>query len=393
MSRRVIFLSFWLLCLPWAVQAQRPGRTITPPSSGPTVPGNTNNPNSNSASSAVPGVPGSTQTQIYVTGKVMVEDGGELPTNVVIQKLCGSQRQSLGYADPKGNFSVKVTGRSAASLLDASDDTVNSRAPLSNSQQIGTSPLSGCEIQAYSAGYRSQSINIGSQRTLDNPNIGVIIMKRIGGNASGTSISETMRTAPKNAVKAYEHGLEAIRKGKPEVAEQDFDKAVELHPQFANAWYQLGHMQMLGDTKLAQADLEKALSADPKYMPPYADLALLSYSSHRWQETISITDRALRLDSSSFPQLYYFSGVANFNLKNLTEAEKRAREGIKADVEHTVPRNLQLLSYVLAGKGDYTGAAEQMRVYIASAPSADEATRGRKDLARLESKINEMANR
>jgi tetratricopeptide (TPR) repeat protein len=345
-----------------------------------------------SASSTNTGSPtGANQSQVYVTGKVMVEDGGELPANVLIQKICGATRNSIGYADQKGNFSVKVTGQSATSLLDASDDSINTRT-LPGQQQSG-SPLNGCEIQAYSAGYRSQSINIGSQRALDNPNIGLLIIKRIAGGSAGTSISETMRTAPKNAVKAYEHGLESIRKGKLDAAQSDFEKAVELHPQFASAWYQLGHLQMTADPKLAQADFEKALSADPKYLPPYADLALLSYSGKRWQETISITDRALRLDSSSFPQLYYFSGVANFNLKNMTEAEKRAREAIKADVDRTVPRSYQLLSYVLAGKGDYAGAAEQMRVYIASAPSAEEAARGRRDLAKLESKINEIANR
>ncbi len=394
MIHRFLLPAICLAVLPSAGFGQRPVRTISPPSPGPTIPGNTNNPNSNPSAPSVVTSPNPNQSQIYVSGKVMVEDGSELPANVVIQKTCGSRKTSLGYADPKGNFSVKVTGQSSASVLDASDDSVNTHTlPGGGQQQAGTNILSGCEISAYSAGYRSQSVNIGTQRALDNPDIGVIVLKRVGTSGAGTSISETMRTAPKNAVKAYDQGLEAIRKGKLDVAERSFEKAVELHPQFANAWYQLGHLQLTNDPKLAQGDLEKAIASDPKFLPPYADLALLSFSGRRWQETINITDRALRLDASAFPQLYYLSGVANFNLKNLDEAEKRAREAIKVDVDHSVKRSVQLLGYVLAGKGDYAGAAEQMRVYIASGPSADDTARAQKDLAKLEAKINETANR
>ncbi len=326
-------------------------------------------------------------------GKVVVQDGGEVPLNVVIEKVCGSRRTALGYADHKGSFSVKLSGNNLASLVDASDDSRTQLGnPPSAAREQGGANLMGCELQAVTAGYRSASINVGSQRLMDNPNVGTLIIRRIA-TGSGTMVSQTMLAAPKNALKAYEHGMDDLRKGNLAAAEKDFQKAVALHPTFANAWYELGHLSLLQQGVSARADLDKALAADAKYLPPYTDLAILAYREKNWEETIKVTDQGLRLDSSGSPELYYYNAAAQFNLRNLSQAEKKARDAVRVDYTHSVPRAPQLLSYILASKGDYAGSVEQMRAYLASGLDPAEAERSRKQLGALQAKADEVAKK
>lgn len=381
LATSVILLSGALLLAPAALRAQKIGGPRSSPIFLPTTKPTTNNPNDSGSPSAAAGM--------YVDGKVVVQDGGELPLNVVIEKVCGSRRVALGYADHKGSFSVRLSGNSLASLVDASDDSRSTvgNAPSAARQQGGTNLL-GCEIQAVYPGYRSAAINIGSQRLMDNPNIGTVVIRRIA-TGSGTMVSQTLLAAPKNAVKAYDQGMDSLRKGNLPVASKEFEKAVGIHPSFANAWYELGHLNMGGNAEVARADLQKAVAADAKYLPPYSDLALLAYRDKNWDETIKITGQGLHLDSSGSPELYYYNAAAQFNLKNYDEAEKKAREAIRVDSARTLPRAPQLLSFILAAKGDFAGAAEQMRAYLASGLAPAEADRARRQLTALQSKADE----
>ena len=385
-GRQIWLVAAASLVFAGGIFAQKPGAapSVSPlniPSSKPS----TNNPLDSGGTTAGAGM--------YVDGKVMVQDGGELPLNVVIQKVCGSRHSDLGYADRKGYFSVRLNGNNLASLVDASDDsrTTPGSAPSASRQQGGINLL-GCTIEAVYPGYRSASINIGSQRLMDNPNIGTLIIRRIA-TGSGTMVSQTLLTAPKNAAKAYEQGMDSLRKGNLAAASKDFEKAVGLHPSFANAWYELGHLNMSGPSDIARADLTKAVVADSKYVPPYIDLAIIAYRDKNWQETVKVTDQALHLDSSGSPELYYYNAAAQFNLRNMDEAERKAREAIRVDSARSLPRLPQLLSFILASKGDYVGAAEQMSAYIASGLGPEEAERARKQLAALRSKAEETAKK
>ncbi len=381
----IAVLSFGFMLLPGSALAQHgiPPNPVLLPTTSPV------STTTLSGSGSSPQV----STGMYLSGKVTVQDGGELPLNVVIERVCGSNRRALGYADKKGVFNVKVSGHSLASMVDASEDQRGALGkPPSAAREQGGTDLLGCVLQASSSGFRSGTIDIGSQRLLDNPNVGTLILSRLGG-ASGGVVSETMLTAPKSAVKAYDRGMEALRKDDVPSAIKDFQKAVDLHPRFASAWYELGHFYMDVNASEAQIDLTKALNADPKFVMPYVDLAILAYRQRNWDGTIDISNRGIRLDANSFPQLYYFNAAAQFNKRNLEQAEKRARDTMRVDVDHTLPKAQQLLSYVLAAQGDFTGAVDQMRAYIAGGLEPEDAEKARKELAQLEVRANSSARK
>jgi tetratricopeptide (TPR) repeat protein len=393
MKTRLLLLVASLLTVTASASAQKSGGST---GGKPSAPGNVpSSPNENAATTTTTNTnaPGTLEGQngIYVTGSVAMQDGSEVPMDVVIEKICNNHPMPLGYTDHKGHFSVALDGQnsSSAGFSDASYDTRQAAGsnPLQTAGNAPRQNTQGCEIRASYEGYHSESVNIGYQHSLDNPDVGVLIL-RSNSEGGGNTVSATTLNAPKNALKAYESGLSDLRKGAPDEAEKQFEKAVVLHPTFAAAWYELGHLVLPRDPVAARADLEKALAADPKYMHPYVDLALLASRRHAWEDAIDITDRGLRLDSSSFPELFYVNAAAHFNLKQYDDAEKKDREAIRLDTQQRVPKATQLLGYILAVKGDLRGATEQMRAYLATNPSERDADVTRADLAKLEAHIN-----
>lgn len=324
-----------------------------------------------------------------------MEDGSDVPLNVVIEKICQSQPVALGYTDRKGHFSVTLAADSAAAFSDAGYDPT----PINSGANSVLSPLSGsagaqfrqtlvgCEIRASYGGLHSNTIHLTNPRSLDTPDIGTLTLPHRSSTQGGTTVSATTLNAPKSALKAYEHGMADLRKSNAGSAEQNFRKAVDLHPTFANAWYELGRLEGMNDAKAGRADFERAIQSDPKYILPYVELSRMAATAKEWANTVEITNRALRLDGESFPVLYFYNAVAQFNLKNFEQAEKKLRDTIRLDADHQVPRAMRLLGYVLANRGEYREAAEQMRNYLETKLSAAEAQAVKGELTQIEARL------
>ena len=90
--------------------------------------------------------------------------------------------------------------------------------------------------------------------------------------------------------------------------------------------------------------------------------------------------------------MYFFSAVANYNLQKSDVAENQAREAAKLDKEHRIPKINQLLGIILAQKQDYTGAAENMRIYLKFSPNAPDVDAVKQQLADLEKAGAEKTN-
>lgn len=335
---------------------------------------------------------------IFLSGKVMMEDGTPPPDSVVIERVCNGIPRPEAYTDSKGRFSFQL-GENRGMLADASvgpsaDDPFSrggamgagsrSSGPLGQSRRITERDLMGCELRAVLPGFRSEPVNLAGRRMFDNPDVGTIVLRRLG-NVEGTTISFTSLQAPKDAKKAFEKGREALRKKKFEDARKQLEKAVAVYPKYASAWYELGFLkQQQKDVEGARQAYAQALAADPKFVSPYLQMAVLAAGESKWQEVADISDRVVRLNPIEFPQAYFFNSVANYNLGKLDTAEKSAREALKLDSQHRFPRIPHLLGMILAQRQDYGGAAEQMRSYLKFAPNAQDAEQVKKQLAEME---------
>jgi tetratricopeptide (TPR) repeat protein len=245
----------------------------------------------------------------------------------------------------------------------------------------------GCELRATLAGFRSDVVSLSGRRAMDNPDLGTIILHRMA-NVEGFTYSGTSAYAPKDAKKAYDKGREAVKKNKTADAERELQKAVDIYPKYAAAWYELG-MVYQGQKKLddARKAYAESLKADGKFVSPYAQLARLAAIDQNWEQTVEYSDKVLKLNPYLSSEVYFFGAVANLNLKNLDRAEEEAREGLKMDKQNRNPRMNQVLGVVLAQKQDFKGAAESMKSYLRLSPNAPDTDNVKRQLQEIEKQI------
>lgn len=339
-----------------------------------------------------------TSMPIFLSGKVLMDDGSPLPQGLTIQQVCGSNSaKTVSHTDSKGHFSFQW-GHPIGVMPDASEQgefqlpgQMQMPGSGSSSQSMGNQggsrldPLMGCELRANAAGFRSDPLSLSGHHPMDNPDLGMIVLHRIA-NVEGTSISATALNAPKDARKAYEKGLQFLHKARSAEAAKEFEKALAIYPKYANAWVDLGRARMtLKDQDGAREAFLKAIGADGKLVDAHAELGLLAAQQQNWAETVQYLDRALKLDPVDFPQLWFPDAIANFNAKNYEAAERSAREAVKADLKHQNPRTSELLGLVLVERRDYAGAGTALRTYLNLSPGADDQDKIKAQLAQIES--------
>jgi tetratricopeptide (TPR) repeat protein len=340
------------------------------------------------------------QQPIFLSGRIALEDGTAPPEPVVIQTVCNGTPHAEGYTDAKGYFAVEL-GSNRGIIQDASEfsntntmppfaggattPTSNNLSRMGNSIDTPERKYMGCDLQAKLAGFRSQTVALAGRRPMDDPNIGTILLHRLARQEEGRTVSAASLAAPKDAKKAYEKGMDALKKKKLEDAQKNFEKAVETYPQYAEAWFELGRLRAVENKPdLARGSFDQAIKADPKYVPPYLSIAILDLQEKKWQELADVTEKTVKLDPFSFPQAYFFNSVANFNLHKLDIAEKSALECERLDTRQQFPKVRHLLGLVLADRKDWAGAAQRFHEYLRLAPKADDTAEVQKQLTQVE---------
>jgi tetratricopeptide (TPR) repeat protein len=343
------------------------------------------------------------QQPIFLSGRVMLEDGTPPPDAAVIETVCNGQSHGEGYTDRSGYFGVEL-GRNRGMVQDASEYGVSNASPsfaggamtspgrLGGGMETGERKYMGCDVQAKLAGYRSQTIPLTGRRPMDDPNVGTILLHRLAPQEEGRTVSASSLAAPKDAKKAYAKGMDSLKKNKPADAQSSFEKAVEVYPAYAEAWYQLGRIRAAEEKwDLARGSFEQALKADPKYVLPYVSISMLELQARRWQELADVTEKTVKLDAFDYPQAFFFNSVANFNLRRLDLAEKSALQAERLDTRHQFPKVSHLLGLIMADRKDWSGAAQRFKEYLRLAPGATDAGDVRKQLDQVEKIQQQMA--
>jgi tetratricopeptide (TPR) repeat protein len=353
------------------------------------------------------------QMPIFLSGRVMMEDGTPPPNSLAIQRLCSGSPHTVAYTNSKGQFNFEW-GSPSGIVADASE----SMSPISGMRggedtagfggtrggqmesSMGGPSLMGCELLVNAPGFRSDRLDLSNHRAADNPELGTIILHRMA-EVEGTSVSATTLNAPKDARKSWEKGQQLLhaaqkmtpgpkqsgRDAKLAEAEKELQKAVELYPKFAAAWLDLGRTRLLqGETAPGKEALLKSLEVDSKLVEPYVELGEQSAREQSWADAAKYMDYALKLDPVDFPRLWFEDAVANYNTQNFERAEKNAREALKLPPARSDPHANQLLGLILINKHDYAGAGEALRAYVRLAPGA-------KDIEQVKAQLDQINSR
>jgi len=316
---------------------------------------------------------------MYFSGKVAVE-GGSLPWDPIpVIVDCNGTVKYNTQTDAKGAFAIQSSGRITSSS-EVSPQAGN------NSKQANAAQLVGCQIKASLAGYQSSSLTIANGNLMDNPDMGTIML-RLDEHASGTGVSPTTAAAPPDALKKFQKARSEAMNNNLDGAQHDLEKAVQIDPKFAEAWYQLGKLQQKSKPQDALASFEKAVAADPQFVPPYEPIAELAAMQKKWQEVTDATDHYLKLDPVGTPQIWYYSAVGNFNIGNRDVAEAAARKSLAMDPDHLAPNTEQMLAVILASKGAYSEALDHLRNCLTYTPAGPNADLMKQQVAQLEKAV------
>ncbi len=343
--------------------------------------------------------PSQVEQPTFLSGKVIYADGAPADSSAKVELWCdGTVRRQTTTLN--GSFSMMVGGGSLqATQLDASvaggdpfggvgssgGDDFGGLAPggaggfggggprMGSSNQVD---LTGCELQASQTGYQSESVVLSFRRALDNPDIGTIVLYK-SGSIAGTTTSVTTMSAPKKARKGYKKARKEVSKKKAnfEKAAAELEKATDLYPEFSEAWNLLGQVRLeLKDESGAQQAFESAAAGDPKYLKPLIAMMELESRRQSWDQVSQWSTQVIELHPYEMKAHFYqgFASVQLGQFDQATESFTKVRASHRAD---QYPYAGYLLGLMLADKGDFNGAAKELKRFLKLRPEAPEGDR------------------
>ena len=313
-------------------------------------------------------------SQMFLTGRVLLEDGSPPPGPVTVEMVCRGSVRQQAFTFGEGNFSFQLgdegSGSSDASVSgnrSNSNDPFN-RLPGQGPEQASLD-LTDCSLRGVLSGFRSDSIGLGVVRYMENSDVGILVLRRLE-KVEGLTVNYTVLRAPKKARKAYEKADKELRKenGNIPKAVKDLEKAVKIYPEYAAAWFLMGNSKLaMGDRPGAREAFQKSVDADSKYLRPYISLGAMALRDENWAEVARLCEGVNALNSHIM-RVHYLYGVANLNLGELD----KARGAIQKVLDHGKSRYLvgshYVMGAILTQLRDFSAAADSFRLFLKASP-------------------------
>jgi Flp pilus assembly protein TadD len=261
---------------------------------------------------------------IGIRGRIVVQDGGELPAPPAVTTTCSGQ--------------ISGTWNEFYLSLPHSRDE-----------------LGQCFVVVTLRGFRTARLPAHDGMT--------VTLKRLG-DRDGSRVSLKTLSAPTAAKQAFQKGRAAMWRQLWKYAEVELRKAVTAYPEYGPAWDELGQALVeQGRAGEARSAWEKALKSDRDAIRPMLRLARQAAEAEEWKRVLEWTDRAMPLKPVEYPGVYYYRALA-------LEAEGRKEEAVAAlrmevgmDEDAEYPRALFLLGMALKEQGEKEEAARILQRY------------------------------
>jgi tetratricopeptide (TPR) repeat protein len=203
--------------------------------------------------------------------------------------------------------------------------------------------------------------------------------------APGGTVSAADLNVPDKAKKEFDKGTAALGRNDLAEAKAHFEKAVQIYPQYAGAYNNLGIVAMkAGDHDAATAAFQQAIHINSHYSRAYINLARLLLPDRKYSEAENMLNLALTTEPLNAEALTL---LANVELQT-GHYDQAAATAAKA---HSVPHDGFAIVHIVAAVADENRhlpqeAAAQYAAYLKEAPDGPAAPRARAALAALETK-------
>jgi len=202
-----------------------------------------------------------------------------------------------------------------------------------------------------------------------------------------SSATELTQKVPPAAMRVYEFAVAQLAAGELARARKQFERAIELFPDFVDARSELAVVHMRQDALAsAEALLRRALEIDPASVRALLNLSLCLYRQQRFAEALPVLERGLQLKpvNASGNLLYGITLVATGDDARAEPVLRTAYEqgGVQAAKAQLV------LSQLYVRQKKYDLAADALEIYLRDLPDVPDADALRATLARLRAAVS-----
>ena len=204
----------------------------------------------------------------------------------------------------------------------------------------------------------------------------------VGGAPQGP-VSSTDLQVPAKAKKEFEQGADAFAKEKYKKAVQHFEASVEIYPQYARGWNDLGVAKAkAGDEAGAKEAWNQSLKADNKFTSPKLNLARAALAERHPEQAESLVTQALANDPKNAEALYLLF-TAQYRLNKGQQALET--EAHLHALEHRRFADVHVYAGQLLLNQDANGLAmAEFETYLKEAPDGPRAPAVRKAMSQIQ---------
>jgi tetratricopeptide (TPR) repeat protein len=186
-------------------------------------------------------------------------------------------------------------------------------------------------------------------------------------SGSVISLQQLQHKVPPAARKAFEKGEQAISKGDLLQARSQFQEAVTIDPEFADAYNELGGVESgLKHLPEAAEQFQKAIDLAPQHPMALPNLSIVLAKMQRLHEAGQVAKRALQVTPND-GRMHYILGASLL-------AEDGTFEQVIAEFERaadTVRSAHVIAAELLAKQGRSEEAIRHLEAFLATAPADD----------------------
>jgi tetratricopeptide (TPR) repeat protein len=186
------------------------------------------------------------------------------------------------------------------------------------------------------------------------------------------SVVEATQRVPKDARKAYEHGLKFREDKKLDRAMTSFDEAVRFYPDYFQALAARGDLH-ISTGKIAEAseDFDQALKFNEAYGPALRGAGFCKLQQQQFNEAARYLVRALETDANDASSHLYL-GITLIALNQSELAKEAFQQALKIDAEAAMTAHIYMAD-IHARNRRFKAAADELQIYLKARPKAPNA--------------------
>ncbi|RPJ86895.1 MAG: hypothetical protein EHM18_03885 [Acidobacteria bacterium] len=203
------------------------------------------------------------------------------------------------------------------------------------------------------------------------------------------STKEASQKVPKAAQKAFDEGVKAGSSQKLDKAVSALSKAIELYPEYFQAFAERGHVRLaMGKPAEAAADFTRALEINPVCGPALRGAGICKFGQGNYAEAIKDLESASTIEPN-VARTFLLLGVAYLSTNRPEAAHSALARSVSLDPKGSVRARVYLANLAIQ-QNQPQEAIAQLDAYLTDAPNAPDGDKVRALRAQLQQNVRQQ---